>query len=96
MINSLEFNPSNNKSNPSDSKEEKMGYIILSDTNDLLHNVDNFCFTITFFMKKLSYFHMQWKIAVDILNDSQLILTTLCSMVLNLAAKILYYLHSRF
>ena len=95
MINGLEFNSANNELNPSDRKEGKIGYIIPSDIDDLLHHVDNFYFMIAFFVKESFYFYMQWKAAADILNDGQLILTTLYSMVPNLAAKILHYLHSK-
>jgi len=48
----------NNKLNLSDRKDGKMGYIIPSEADDLLHYVNNFCFTVTFFVKESSYFYM--------------------------------------
>ena len=59
MINGLEFNSTNNKLNPSDGKDRKMGYIIPTEVDDLSHYVNIFRFTIAFFIKELFYFHKQ-------------------------------------
>ena len=70
MINGLEFYSTNNELNYSDGKDRKMGNIIPTEVDDLLYYIDNFYFTITFFRKKSSYFHIQWKVASEILNNS--------------------------
>ena len=59
MIKGLEFNSANDKLNPSNRKDGKIGYIIPLEADDLLNYINNFQFIVTFFAKESSYFHMQ-------------------------------------
>ena len=95
IINSIEFLLSNNKLVSLDRKDSKLGFIVLIDINQLLYYTNNFYFNIAFFAKESSYLNIQQLNAHNILLSSCNMLLTLCTIVPNLAAKILYYLHNQ-
>ena len=73
--------------------EEKSGYIILKNTDSLIHYIDNFCFIVIFFAKSSSYLYLQWSLAKEILEDEKFIIASL-ELFMYLTSKILYYLHT--
>ena len=69
IINGMEFSSSSNELSLSDSKNGKLGFIVPTNADQLLHHVDNFCFNTAFLAKKTLYLNLQWVSAHDILSS---------------------------
>ena len=95
MINGHTISTSLSESIYNDSKS-KQCFTILQTTDQLLHYIHNFRFTIAFFLKNTSYAFERWASAKKIIKRHRIPIESFSTFILNLPVKILTFLHNRF
>ena len=65
-------------------------------TNQLIHYIHNFRFTIPFFLKQSSYAYEQWSATKKIIKRNRIAIESFGTFIPNLLAKILTFPHNRF
>jgi len=91
MISTSSFDQTSHKN-----KQNKSTFTIPNMTDQLIHHIHNFRFTIAFFLKQSSYAYEWWSAAKKIIKRNRIAIESFGTFILNLPAKILTFLHNCF